>query len=254
MGLLEILDGRFAHLPFKKRRKIIEKVNYFRSIGKSSDLNFLATLYKTDKWGKHFYTQHYKNHFLPFRNQRINLLEIGVGGYDDPHQGGGSLRMWKRFFSKGKIYSIDIQDKSLLQENRIRIFQGSQVDVEFLDKVVGDIGELDLIIDDGSHLNEHVITTFKHLFPKLKTGGIYVIEDVQTSYWPSFFGDSVNLNNLSTSMGFFKSLTDGLNFTEFKLDDYQPTYYDKNIVSMHFYHNLIFIHKGQNNEPSNIPK
>ena len=55
--------------------------------------------------------------------------------------------------------------------------------------------ELDIIIDDGSHINEHVIRTFQYLFPKLKPGGIYVVEDTQTSYRQDYGGDDKNLNN-----------------------------------------------------------
>jgi demethylmacrocin O-methyltransferase len=58
------------------------------------------------------------------------------------------------------------------------------VDLPFLDSVLAEHGAPELIIDDGSHINEHIITTFKHLFPRLKEGGYYVIEDTQTSYWP----------------------------------------------------------------------
>jgi hypothetical protein len=212
----------------------------------------LAQVYKTDKWGKHFYTPHYKSHFLKFKNKPISLLEIGVGGYDRPLEGAGSLRMWKRFFSNGKIFAIDIFDKSQLQESRIQIFKGSQVDKGFLDEVLIHTGELDIIIDDGSHMNDHVLTTFNHLFPKLKLGGIYVIEDVQTSYWPGFNGSSSELNSKDTIMGFFKSLTDGLNHKEFFKENYEPNYYDLHIVSIHFYHNLIFVYKGLNSENSNI--
>ena len=53
-------------------------------------------------------------------------------------------------------------------------------------------------------------------------------------------------------MNFLKSLTDSLNYEEFDKQGYVPSYYDKHIVSMSFYHNLVFIHKGNNNEGSNI--
>lgn len=230
----------------------ISILNKIRAFGNSRNLNYLALLYKTDKWGKHFYTKHYFNHFKELRSKKINLLEIGVGGYDSPIQGAGSLRMWKHFFSKANIFAIDIFDKSLLEESRIKIFKGSQADAIFLDQVVEEIKELDIIIDDGSHYNNHVLVTFKHLFPKLNDGGIYVIEDTQTSYWPDYQGDTNNFNNLSTTMGFFKSLVDGLNHSEIPSKTYCPDYFHKNITSIHFYHNLIFIYKGLNNEPSNI--
>jgi demethylmacrocin O-methyltransferase len=218
------------------------------------NLTLLAKLYKTDKTGSHWYTPHYMNYFRKFKNKKIKLLEIGVGGYEKPNAGGNSLRMWKKYFPFGKIFAIDIYDKSSLQENRIKIYKGSQVDREFLEKITNEIESLDIIIDDGSHLNEHIIETFKILFPKLKDGGIYVVEDIQTSYWNDFGGDSKNLNNPKTSMNFFKSLTDCLNYQEIIDENYKETYYDKKIVSIHFYHNIIFIQKGNNNEESNMVK
>ena len=121
-----------------------------------------------------------------------------------------------------------------------------------MEKTVNEIGVLDIIIDDGSHLNEHIIETFKILFPKLKDGGIYVVEDIQTSYWNDYGGDSKDLNNPKTAMNFFKRLTDSLNHQEIPDENYVESYYDKNIVSIHFYHNLVFIHKGANDEKSNM--
>ena len=114
----------------------------------------------------------------------MNLLEIGVGGYDDPKQGGHSLRMWKDYFPNANIYAIDLYDKSALQEPRIHIFQGSQADPDFLKWVAGEIGQLDIVIDDGSHVNEHVIVSFQTLFPLLADNGIYAIEDLHTAYLP----------------------------------------------------------------------
>ena len=220
----------------------------------SNSLTLWAKLYGTDKTGSHWYTPHYMTHLRKFKRKKIKLLEIGVGGYANPKVGGNSLRMWKKYFSFGKIYAIDIYDKSVLQENRITIYQGSQVDKDFLEKVTNEIGALDIIIDDGSHLNEHIIETFKILFPKLKDGGVYVVEDIQTSYWEDYGGDRKNLSNPKTAMNFFKSLTDCLNHQEIPDENYQETYFDKKIISMHFYHNMVFIYKGNNDEKSNCVK
>ena len=234
------------------RRKLRNLLNDIKTIGIRDNLEKMGKIYYTDKIIGHFYLPHYKEHFKKFKYKKINLLEIGVGGYNDPLMGGNSLRMWKRYFPYGKIFSFDIADKSAFQENRIRIFCGSQVDSVFLDKITGEIGDLDIIIDDGSHVNEHVIETFKLLFPKLKDGGIYVIEDTQTSYWDVYGGDSQNLNNPKTTMNYFKSKIDSLNNTEFLIPGYEQNYFDKKIISMHFYHNLIFIYKGDNDEQSNL--
>ena len=187
------------------------------------------------------------------RKQKLNILEIGIGGYEDPHVGGNSLYMWKYFFPNSQIYAIDLYEKKLPPASRIHIFQGSQVDRPFLETLVREKmgGRLDIVIDDGSHQNDHVVETFKILFPLLRSGGIYAVEDTQTSYWASEGGDSLNLNNPLTSMNFFKGLTDCLNHVEFERPGYAPSYYDKNMVAMHFYHNLVFVNKGPNNERTN---
>lgn len=234
----------------KSIRKLKNVLDHIRAIGSGDNLDRLGIIYRTDKIGSHYYTPHYESHFHRFKSKEINLLEIGVGGNDKPDKGGKSLRMWKKYFPNGKIYSIDIYDKSVHQESRIKIFQGSQIDENFLEMVTNEIGGIDIIVDDGSHINEHVIKTFSLLFPKLNNGGIYVIEDTQTSYWKEYGGDNEDLSNPKTIMNFFKNLTDALNHKEFAKPGHQPDYYDKNITSIHFYHNMIFIYKGKNDEPS----
>ena len=241
-----------SRLPRTQYKRIKSIGLYFISIPFVFNLTRLAIIYKSDKGTKHSYTKHYQSYFRNYKFRKIKLFEIGVGGYHYSDQGGNSLRLWKRYFPFGRIYSLDIYDKSFFEESRIKIFKGSQTDKGVLDKIIDEIGAPDFIIDDGSHINNHVIESFMHLFPKLREGGIYVIEDVSTSYWPDYGGDSENLSNPKTIMNFFKSLTDSLNFQEYLIKDYQPGYYDKHVVSIQFYHNLIFIFKGINDEPSNI--
>lgn len=217
------------------------------------ELARIVSEFGSDKWGSHWYAPHYQHHFEPLRRKKITLLEIGIGGDEDPLAGGGSLRAWKSYFSRASIVGIDIHDKKAHEAPRIRTYKGSQADAGFLKRVVEQIGAPDVIIDDGSHINEHVITSFEVLFPLLRDGGIYVIEDMQTSYWPTYGGGgkgSAKAPGL-TLMEFFKDMCDGLNHAEFLNPGYEPSYYDRHVVSMHFYHNLLFIYKGSNNEGSN---
>lgn len=213
----------------------------------SGDLCALATHFGTDKWGNHRYAQHYQRHLEHLRDRPINLLEIGVGGYANPAKGGASLRMWKQFFPRAAIFGLDINDKSQLEEPRIRIFRGDQSDPASLRHVAQQIGRMDVIIDDGSHLSPHVITTFETLFPLLAPDGIYIVEDLQTSYWPEWQG-SEDRSAPDTSMGLLKTLVDGLNYEEFVDDGYEPTYTDRHVVAAHFYHNLAILEKGSNAE------
>ena len=232
------------------------KTRSFLSFFVRTNLYQLARINGTDKEGRHHYTQHYQRHFEPLRRQKLNVLEIGIGGYERPKSGGHSLRMWKSYFPNSRIFGIDIYDKTPHDAKRIKTFQGSQTDAIFLERVVAEIGRVDIIIDDGSHLNDDVIASFKILFPLLADNGIYVVEDTQTSYWRTVqnrdYGGSTDVTAPHTSMNFLKSLVDGLNHEEFTMDHYEPTYFDKHITAMHFYHNLVFINKGFNNEGSNI--
>ena len=215
-------------------------------------LTDLAIKYKTDKHGIHFYTKIYEKYMLPKIDQEIGLLEIGVGGYDEPQKGGESLKMWADFFSKGKIFSLDYFEKKLNLGNRIKIFKGSQSNSEDLMRIINETGELDFIIDDGSHINRDVIYTFKTLFKFLKRGGYYFIEDTQTSYMPEFGGDAFYLRNKKTLINFFKEIVDKINYMEIKNPFYQIDYFAKNITEIHFYHNLIVIKKNKNDEVSNV--
>lgn len=237
--LLEFQMGRLGWL-----------VNLPSRIFFGADLKMLATIYGTDKWNRHWYAQHYEDLFHTIRRSRINLLEIGIGGDENPRKGGRSLRMWRAYFPKGRIFGIDIYDKSAHNGPRIQTFRGSQADAKFLDTVVREIGKIDVIIDDGSHLSPHMIFTFQHLFPHLADGGIYAVEDTQTSYWAEYGGNETGRNDTTTAMGYFKSLTDGLNWREFR-NSYMPDYFALNIDSIAFYHNLIVVKKSSNLLPGN---
>ena len=110
-----------------------------------------------------------------------------------------------------------------------------------------EVGPFDVIIDDGSHRSEHIRATFAILFPLLTPNGVYVVEDVQTSYWPER-GGSEDIDDPNTSMALLKSLCDGLNYEEFVDESYEPTYSDLHVVGVHFYHNMVVIEKGTNLE------
>src|SRR5262245_57431873 len=90
--------------------------------GPADDLVSLATRFKTDKWGVHYYAKHYERHLAHLRNRAFNLLEIGVGGYARLDRGGASLRMWKHYFPLARVFGMDIYDKSAIHEPRIKTF------------------------------------------------------------------------------------------------------------------------------------
>jgi hypothetical protein len=214
------------------------------------DLSELSVRFGSDKWAIfHWYTQHYEQHFARFRLEPVRLLEIGIGGYQFADHGGQSLRMWQRYFHRGLVYGLDIFDKPGVKGPRIRTIQGDQNDPEFLAELGRRFGPFDIIIDDGSHVNEHVKTSFRCLFPFVRLGGLYVVEDSQTAYWPGFGGDDRDLINADTSIGMLKCLVDGLNHQEIHSGTADSlSYTDRNVVGLHFYHNLAIVDKGVNAE------
>ncbi|MFI5557891.1 class I SAM-dependent methyltransferase [Amycolatopsis japonica] len=244
-------DSKAAFIQPPPAFYVVQRITSTMDARDAVDLNELATRYRADKWGIHFYTQHYQRHFEPLRHRPLTILEIGVGGLglEDPSMGGASLRMWKRYFPRALVYGVDIEDKAPVAEQRIGILRADQSNHSALAKVVDATGPLDVIIDDGSHVNEHVLTSFRTLFPYLRDGGIYVIEDLQTAYWPRFGGTSDAPDDGLTSVGFLKSLIDALNYEEIlESGSRQSTPYDGAIRGLHFYHNIVFIEKGLNVE------
>ncbi|MFP5277782.1 MAG: class I SAM-dependent methyltransferase [Acidobacteriota bacterium] len=219
-----------------------------RTAGRCSNLTAVASVYGTDKWGTHFYTKHYQRYFSAWRKRNLRILEIGVGGYSAFDSGGASLRMWSRYFPHAQIVGIDLYDKTQISESRITVLQCDQTDTAKLASISERYGPFDIIIDDGSHLNQHVIATFQCLFPLLKSPGFYAIEDLQTAYWPSWGGVPGQ-----SSMDYLKSLVDCLNHAENPAQQ-SPAYYDQNIVEIAFFHNLCILAKGSNDEPSNCPE
>ncbi|MCG5435258.1 class I SAM-dependent methyltransferase [Micromonospora foliorum] len=215
--------------------------------GEPARLDELALANGSDKWGPHFYTPIYERHFAPLREQELTIVELGIGGYAIPGSGGGSLRMWKRHFPRALVYGVDMFDKSAAAEQRVFPIQGDLSDPDFVGSLPERLGPLDIVIDDGSHACADVILAFNALFPALRPGGLYVIEDLQTSYWPSYGGNATNLHDASTSMGFLKQLLDGLNHEEHDAaGSSRPTRFDTTLVGAHFYHNVAVLEKGRN--------
>lgn len=216
----------------------------------SMSLTELAAEFGSDKWGVHRYTPHYERHLAHLRDRDQLVIELGIGGYAREQQGGASLRMWKWFFPRAQVVGVDIEDKSFVDEARITSYRGSQTNARLLRRIVQRFGEPTVVIDDGSHRPPHVIRSFQILFPMLADDGFYVIEDIQTSYWPQWKG-SLDLDDPTTSMAMVKRLLDGLNHEEFLDESYEPSYTDLHVRAVHCYHNLVVIEKGDNREGSN---
>tara|TARA_Y100000294_G_C8550717_1_gene335175 strand:+ start:1267 stop:1950 length:684 start_codon:yes stop_codon:yes gene_type:complete len=179
----------------------------------------------------------YQKYFSSFKYEKFNLLEIGV-------ENGDSLRIWREFFVNANICGIDIDEKNFTIENT-EILIGDQSDYKFLQSIIDKYKNFDIIIDDGSHQSKHIVASFKFLFPHLKKKGIYVIEDLQTSYMPRYGGSRINLNKKNSSMNLVKSLSDSINYEKNDKPFFKKSNFDGKINSIYFHQNIAFITKGE---------
>ena len=142
-----------------------------------TSLNALGTRHGTDKAaGGHAYLDFYERFLGEMRDRPVRLLEIGV------HRG-RSLRMWRDYFSNGQIVGVDIDPATRREAGeRIVIEIADQSNVADLVRLGTQHGPFDIVVDDGSHIWGHQITTLHYLYPFVRPGGFYVLEDIHTSY------------------------------------------------------------------------
>lgn len=158
-------------------------------------LDRIAARYRSDKASgylaefgyTHGYTRVYESLFEPRRHNEVNLLEIGLlrpdtagsKQSDDKISSAPSLEIWREYFPAAQLYGFDIRAYCGKPMPRCEILQGDQGRTEDLDRLIEACPEgFDIIIDDGSHASQHQQITFGTLFPHLRPGGIYIIEDL----------------------------------------------------------------------------
>ena len=210
-----------------------------RSQDNKSYLNDLFDKCGSDKGkSKHNFGSTYERYLNSFRNSPISFLEIGV-------LTGCSLRAWREYFPEARIFGLDINPTAaqiFSPSDRISVHIGSQNNTEVLERVVKDAGgNLTVVIDDGSNVNEHIINTFVALWPSIAPGGIYVIEDLKTSYytppeeflkWPGMrLNTTLGTNHREVMDQFFSALISNVDFGM------------RDIESIHFHQELAFIVK-----------
>jgi 2-polyprenyl-3-methyl-5-hydroxy-6-metoxy-1,4-benzoquinol methylase len=207
--------------------------------GDCQSLAALMNIHCTDKLFAHHYEDEYERHFAPIRAKPLNILEIGVGGYSHPTCGGESLKVWRDYFQSATIVGIDIKEKMLDFGERVIIRQCDQSNAKELESLNSQDGPFDIIIDDGSHVQEHIMISFRTLWPMLKLGGIYVIEDLATAYDPDHGGSPEK----PLAILLICSLINGLHHQFWKVlkpGECDPT----SIKSVHVSKELVFIYKA----------
>lgn len=171
--------------------------------------------YNSDKIYSHHYDEIYDLFLKDYYNKKGAMLEIGIFE-------GASLNMYLELFPNAYIYGIDIGNYS--DGDRYKIFKCDQSNEDQLNNVVKSLNkdgkDLFYINDDGSHIPTHQILTFNKLFPLLSPGGIYIIEDIGTSYlkntecygYPLDYGYKHEFNIVEV----FKDATDSVNLQNIK--------------------------------------
>jgi 23S rRNA U2552 (ribose-2'-O)-methylase RlmE/FtsJ len=191
------------------------------------------------KWAHYF--DIYDRHFSRFRNKEIVILEIGVSQ-------GGSLQMWKNYFGgKAKIYGVDINPKCKdLEEENIKIFIGSQSDRNFLQDIKKQVPPIDILIDDGGHTMIQQIRTYEELFGCVKENGVYLAEDLHTSYWLTYGGGH---KRRGTFIEYSKNFIDYLNAHHSEQRSLMVSDFTNSVDSIHYYDSILVIEKKKKGKP-----
>lgn len=185
------------------------------------------------KW-MHFF-EIYDRHFAKFRGKPVSVLELGV-------YHGGSLQMWKHYFGEqARIFGADIDPRcAALSEPNITVFIGDQEDRSFHRALRATLPKLDVIIDDGGHTMGQQIVTFEELYGHLNEGGIYLAEDLHTSYMAHFGGGH---RNPGSFIEYAKRLIDQLNAWHSSEASLAVDDFTRSAFGLHFYDSVLVIER-----------
>ena len=192
------------------------------------------------KW--HHYFDIYDRHFSRFRDKPVCVVEIGV-------QHGGSARMWREYFGLGaRIIGVDKDPRCAdVADKQIEIFIGDQEDKTFLGGLAETVPKNDILIDDGGHTMKQQINPFEILFPKVAENGVYLVEDLHTSYWPKWGG---GLKKEDSFIEYSKNFIDYIN--AWHIDEMAVSDFTTSANSLHFYDSVLVIEKKARKEPYTV--
>jgi len=196
------------------------------------------------KW--HHYFEIYHRHFARFRGQRPVVIEIGV-------YHGGSLQMWRHYFGPGaRIVGVDLDPRCReLAEDSIDIVIGNQADRALHAELRRRYPHVDIVIDDGGHEMDQQITTFEELYPHVQPNGLYLCEDLHTSYFPKYGG---GLRRSGTFIEHAKALVDQLHawcssMPEVAAQGLAVDDFTRSTFGLHFYDSVLVIEKRPMQQP-----
>ena len=185
---------------------------------RQGEFYLIGMRYGTDKVYHHFYHRFYPKYLESFRSfpENFGMIEIGV-------EREKSLLTWLDYFEKAFVYGIDINIEK--KGERYEIFKVDQSQSSQLEKFEKQLSrKIFFILDDGSHIPEHQLLTFDRFFKNLLLpGGVYIIEDIETSYWKrgGLFGYNTNygINHPKSVIEVFKKIVDYINQEFLSLSD-----------------------------------
>jgi hypothetical protein len=219
--------------------------------GKFADLFAHHDGHMTHKWIHYFaiYDQllrRFENGFeLPDGSRRpLHFLEIGVDK-------GGSLEIWREYFGPDAvIFGVDVNPECKIEgRDDLHIRIGSQSNPDFMRSVVGEMGGVDVVLDDGSHVAKDQRSTFDTLFPLLSENGLYVIEDTHTAYHLYYGG---GYRRTGSIIEVAKRMVDGLNKGYFRAPlGRRARLAATDIASVQFFDSIIALQK-QKRQPTEI--
>lgn len=185
------------------------------------------------KWPHYFPI--YERHFSRWQNRSLVFWEVGV-------YGGGSLEMWQRYFGPNAvIVGIDINPECREHgRTGINVRIGNQADTEFLATVIEEFGPPDVVLDDGSHQMRPTWEMFEFVYPQVPKNGVYMVEDMHTSYWAKWGG---SLRDENTFINRCKNLVDELN-AEHTNGEVPVSDFTKTTDSITFYDSMVVFEKG----------
>lgn len=191
------------------------------------------------KWMHYFDIYHH--HFERFRGRPVTIVEFGV-------YHGGSLQMWKHYFGAGaRIVGVDVNPAcKTLEEDQIEVVIGDQEDRAFLAGLREQLGPADIVIDDGGHTMAQQLATFEEMFSAVRAGGLYLVEDLHTSYWEEYGG---GYGAEGTFIEHAKGLIDQLHAWHRREEPPPVTGYTRQIRGMHVYDSVIVLDKDDVRAP-----
>lgn len=166
----------------------------------------------------------------------MTVLEIGV-------RDGASLELWRDFGSKCKVYGVDINPKCKeLETEQTEIFIGNSEDRNFLRRIKAEVPQIDVFIDDGGHRMNQQIIAFEEFYPHLSPNGVFLCEDIGTSYWKEWGG---GYKKEGTFIEYTKNLIDQLNASFSKDERLKVDNFTLSTTSIHYYRNIVVIERNK---------